>query len=112
MKAVVIDSPRRLGVTELPPPAVGPGEVMRWVAVVGYCGSDLNTYRGFNGGPLETSVAVVSRILGRASSYCKAAATPTGETITRTVSFDEAAAAMAARDAGPAAITKIQAQVS
>jgi threonine dehydrogenase-like Zn-dependent dehydrogenase len=36
---------------------------------------------------------------------------PIAETITRTVSFDEAGAAMAAWDANPAAITKIQIRV-
>ena len=59
-----------MGVTELPRPAAGPGEVLLRVAVVGYCGSDLNTYRGSN--PLVTYPRVPGHEIGAVIEACGA----------------------------------------
>lgn len=49
MKAVVLESPGRAGLKDVPEPvAPGEGEVMLRVRRVGLCGSDLNSYRGRN----------------------------------------------------------------
>ncbi|HYE04135.1 MAG TPA: zinc-binding alcohol dehydrogenase family protein [Planctomycetota bacterium] len=48
MRALRIDAPRATGLCDLPVPAPGPGEVLLRVARVGFCGSDLNTFRGAN----------------------------------------------------------------
>lgn len=48
MKALQIVSPGETAFRELPEPHPGPGEVLLRVQVVGYCGSDLNTYLGRN----------------------------------------------------------------
>ena len=48
MKALQIPRPRRIRVIELPAPAPGPGEILLRIHYVGFCGSDLNTFRGNN----------------------------------------------------------------
>lgn len=48
MKAVEITSQYTLGVTQRPVPAPHEGEVLIHVAYAGFCGSDLNTWRGLN----------------------------------------------------------------
>lgn len=48
MKAVVINAPNSAAIIELPQPAPAAGEVAIDVAFVGYCGSDLTSYRGLN----------------------------------------------------------------
>ena len=52
MKALVISEPGKTGYVERPQPAPAPGEVLLQVKRLGYCGTDLNTFRGFN--PLVT----------------------------------------------------------
>ncbi len=49
MKTIVIDSPFSLGIVERPMPACGDHEVLLKIGYVGFCGSDLNTFRGLNG---------------------------------------------------------------
>lgn len=48
MKALLIEEPGRARITELPEPAAAPGDVLLRLTTVGFCGSDLNTYRGLN----------------------------------------------------------------
>ena len=48
MKAVEITSPGVVNVVDLEMPVAGPGEVLVKICYVGFCGSDLNTYRGGN----------------------------------------------------------------
>ena len=48
MKALQITEPRTIGVIDLPIPEVGDGEVLLRMEYVGFCGSDLNTFRGAN----------------------------------------------------------------
>lgn len=48
MKALVVDEPGRVSVADRPSPSLGPSDVLLKVRRVGFCGSDLNTYRGTN----------------------------------------------------------------
>lgn len=48
MKALVITQPGQTGVIDIAVPRPAPGEVLLQVRRVGYCGSDLNTFRGAN----------------------------------------------------------------
>ncbi|MDL2244480.1 zinc-binding alcohol dehydrogenase family protein [Parabacteroides sp. PFB2-10] len=48
MKAIQITEQGRAGVTEMPKPEVKPGHVLLKIGYVGFCGSDLNTFRGLN----------------------------------------------------------------
>ena len=48
MKALQITEPGRLDVIDIPVPAAGDGEVLLRMEYVGFCGSDLNTFRGAN----------------------------------------------------------------
>ena len=48
MKAIVFSSAHEIIVADYPDPQPQPGEVRLRVRRIGYCGSDLNTFRGFN----------------------------------------------------------------
>jgi 2-desacetyl-2-hydroxyethyl bacteriochlorophyllide A dehydrogenase len=48
MRAIVIDRPGDVGLGTLAEPTLSPGDVMLRVQTVGFCGSDLNTFRGLN----------------------------------------------------------------
>lgn len=48
MRALVITGPRAVAFCDVPEPAPGAGEVLLRVRWVGFCGSDLNTFRGLN----------------------------------------------------------------
>ncbi|QDU90447.1 putative zinc-type alcohol dehydrogenase-like protein YjmD [Pirellulimonas nuda] len=48
MKALEITAPGECRLTEVPTPQPGAGEVLLRVRTVGFCGSDLNTFRGLN----------------------------------------------------------------
>ena len=48
MKALQISAPGSVDIVELPVPEAGAGEVLLRMEYVGFCGSDLNTYRGAN----------------------------------------------------------------
>lgn len=48
MKAIQITAPSEMKVVELEKPQCGAGEVLLRIKYVGFCGSDLNTYRGLN----------------------------------------------------------------
>lgn len=48
MKAIEITNPGSVSVIEREMPATDPGEVLIRIHYVGFCGSDLNTYRGAN----------------------------------------------------------------
>ena len=48
MKAIQITAPHEMRVVDIPKPPCGAGEVLLRICYVGFCGSDLNTYRGLN----------------------------------------------------------------
>jgi len=48
MNALVIDAPGRVSFREIPDPIPGEGEVLLRICHVGFCGSDLSTFRGVN----------------------------------------------------------------
>ena len=48
MKALFITAPGKTEVRDIPKPPPAAGEVLLRVRLVGYCGSDLNTFRGKN----------------------------------------------------------------
>lgn len=48
MKAMAIVSPGRAEIVDVPQPIPGPGEVAINLTFVGFCGSDLTSYRGLN----------------------------------------------------------------
>ena len=48
MKAIQITAPSQMKVVELEKPQCGADEVLLRIQYVGFCGSDLNTYRGLN----------------------------------------------------------------
>ena len=48
MKALQISDTHLLEVIELPTPQPAAGEVLLRISYVGFCGSDLNTFRGRN----------------------------------------------------------------
>lgn len=48
MKAIEIKEPGKACLVDIEKPALNPGEVMVKLQYVGFCGSDLNTYRGGN----------------------------------------------------------------
>ena len=68
MKAIAIESPRKMGFTELPLPSPGPDEVLLRVAVIGYCGTDLNIYRGLT--PLASFPRVPGHEIGATIEKC------------------------------------------
>ena len=52
MKTLVIEAPGKFAYGEKPSPAPAPGEVLLKIRRLGFCGTDLNTFRG--GNPLVT----------------------------------------------------------
>jgi len=48
MKAIQITATREMRVVDIEKPVAGPGDVLLRIRYVGFCGSDLNTYRGLN----------------------------------------------------------------
>ena len=48
MKTIQITSPGKIQVVETEKPAMMPGHVLLKIGYVGFCGSDLNTFRGLN----------------------------------------------------------------
>ena len=48
MRAIVLEGPGKAGVQEVVEPRRGDGEVLLKVRKIGFCGSDLNSYRGRN----------------------------------------------------------------
>lgn len=48
MKAISLDGPGKISLTDLPEPKPGAGEVAVRMDYVGYCGSDLTSFRGLN----------------------------------------------------------------
>ena len=62
MKTFQITAPGQTEVADVPAPEPGPGEVRLRVRCVGFCGSDLNTFRGTN--PLVTYPRVPGHEIG------------------------------------------------
>lgn len=48
MKALVLQKPGHASIETIPEPKAKPGDVLLKVRMVGFCGSDLNSYRGLN----------------------------------------------------------------
>ena len=48
MKAIVLQKPGKASIEIVPDPVLTPGNVMLRVRMVGFCGSDLNSFRGLN----------------------------------------------------------------
>ena len=48
MRALILHNPGRASIESIPDPAVSDGEVLLKVRMVGFCGSDLNSFRGLN----------------------------------------------------------------
>src|SRR5271166_2929336 len=48
MKALVLQKPGQVSVQEVPEPAVTDQQILLKVRMVGFCGSDLNSFRGLN----------------------------------------------------------------
>ena len=59
-----------MGFTELSEPEIGPEDVLLKIGVIGYCGSDLNTYRGLN--PLVSYPRVPGHEIGATIVACGA----------------------------------------
>jgi threonine dehydrogenase-like Zn-dependent dehydrogenase len=62
MKALVITEAGQTQYVERPAPAPAPGEVLLQIKRVGYCGTDLNTFRGLN--PLVTYPRIPGHEIG------------------------------------------------
>lgn len=62
MKAVKITAPGRVVVEEQSKPVIAPDEVLVKICYVGFCGSDLNTYRGKN--PMAISPVIPGHEIG------------------------------------------------
>ncbi len=48
MKALLLEKPGQTAIKTIPEPVSGPGELLLKVRMVGFCGSDLNSFRGLN----------------------------------------------------------------
>ncbi|MDE6061428.1 MAG: alcohol dehydrogenase catalytic domain-containing protein, partial [Duncaniella sp.] len=62
MKSVKIVAPGRVVVEEQAMPVVAPDEVLVKIHYVGFCGSDLNTFRGKN--PMATDQVIPGHEIG------------------------------------------------
>jgi 2-desacetyl-2-hydroxyethyl bacteriochlorophyllide A dehydrogenase len=62
MKAFVIDAPGKTSFADVPEPTPGSGDVLLRVRTVGYCGTDLSTFRGVN--PLVSYPRIPGHELG------------------------------------------------
>lgn len=62
MRALVITEPGKTGIIEHPKPTPKPGEVLLQIKRVGFCGTDLNTFRG--GNPLVTYPRIPGHEIG------------------------------------------------
>ncbi len=62
MKALRIESPKIIGIVEIPMPSPAPGEVLLRIDRAGFCGSDLSTFRGLN--PLVSYPRIPGHELG------------------------------------------------
>jgi 2-desacetyl-2-hydroxyethyl bacteriochlorophyllide A dehydrogenase len=62
MKALIIEAPGRTSLANVAEPAIGEGEVLLRVRSVGFCGTDLSTFRGVN--PLVSYPRIPGHELG------------------------------------------------
>ena len=68
MRALVITKPGQTGLVDLPAPTPGTGEVLLKIHTIGYCGSDLSTFRGLN--PLVQYPRVPGHEIGAVIAAC------------------------------------------
>ncbi|MDR1098334.1 MAG: zinc-binding alcohol dehydrogenase family protein [Tannerella sp.] len=76
MKTIQITKPGQVRLTETPKPALKPGHVLLKTGYVGFCGSDLNTFRGLN--PLVKLPVVPGHEIG---AVVEAVAEDVGDTL-------------------------------
>ena len=62
MKAFVIDAPGKTSLADVREPQLGESDVLLRVRTVGYCGTDLSTFRGVN--PLVSYPRIPGHELG------------------------------------------------
>ena len=62
MKAFIIDAPGKTSLADVTEPTLGEGDVLLRVRTVGYCGTDLSTFRGVN--PLVSYPRIPGHELG------------------------------------------------
>jgi L-galactonate 5-dehydrogenase len=62
MRAFSIDAPGRSSLVDIAEPTIGPGEVLLRVRTIGFCGTDLSTFRG--GNPLVSYPRIPGHELG------------------------------------------------
>jgi 2-desacetyl-2-hydroxyethyl bacteriochlorophyllide A dehydrogenase len=62
MKAFVIEAPGKTSIADIPEPSIGDGDVLLRVRTVGFCGTDLSTFRGVN--PLVSYPRIPGHELG------------------------------------------------
>jgi|SRR5205807_8596729 len=48
MRALVLRKPGQAAIETIPDPSIGDGDLLLKVRMVGFCGSDLNSFRGLN----------------------------------------------------------------
>ncbi len=138
MRAFRILEPGKTGLVEISQPAAATDEVLLRVRVVGFCGSDLSTFRGLNplvsypripgheiagviaacGTEVPEEWAVGTAVTLSPYSACGAPAPPaasgafpTDALVTQTVPLAEAGDALAQWAADPACVTKILVEV-
>jgi D-arabinose 1-dehydrogenase-like Zn-dependent alcohol dehydrogenase len=70
VKAFRIVAPRKTEIVDIPQPKPRAGEVLLKVELVGYCGSDLSTYRGKN--PMVTLPRIPGHEVAATISDCGA----------------------------------------
>jgi len=47
MKAIAVQEPGKATLTDIPEPSPGSGETLLQIRMIGLCGRDLNTFRGW-----------------------------------------------------------------
>lgn len=75
MRAFVIDQPGTSSIVDISEPAMGERDVLLRVRTVGFCGTDLSTFRGLN--PLVIYPRIPGHELGCTIESCGAAVPPT-----------------------------------
>lgn len=105
MKALQITSAQRLDIIELPQPQPAAGEVLLRIIYVGFCGSDLNTFRGRNA--LALNPVIPGHEISAVIRYLRRGHCPTARLVSAVVSIDAAAQALTDWNAAPGKVFRI-----